>query len=62
MKKYRVGLHYSENGHIEIEAETKEHAEAKVIKMLEENGTVGMEIDMVGREYLVTDVKEKDKQ
>ena len=58
MKKYRVGFHYAENGYTDVEAASQEEAEAKVEKALEENGTAGIEIDMVGREYVVTDSHE----
>ena len=60
MKKYRVGFYYAENGYTEVEAESQKEAEVKVEKALEHDGTVGMEVDMVGREYVITDSKEME--
>ena len=58
MKKFKVGFYYEENGYTEVEAESLQHAEAKVRTMLSEDGTEDMEVDMVGREYGITDSKE----
>ena len=60
MKKYRVGFYYEENGYTEVEAKSKEHAEAKVREMLSEDGTEDMEVDMVARDFGITDSKEME--
>lgn len=53
--KYKVGFHYSENGYTEVEAVNQKEAEVEVEKALENNGTVGMEVNMIGRECVITD-------
>ena len=60
MKKYRVGFYYEENGYTEVEAESQKEAEEKVRKVLEYSGTDDMKVDMVGREYGITDSKEME--
>ncbi len=56
MKKFRVGLHYSETGHTIVEANNTFQAEAKVEKELADNGIDNLEIKQTNREYGVTDV------
>ena len=60
MKDFRVGVHYSETGHITIKANTVQEAEKKVEKILKEDGIDNIKIKCTNREYGVTDVKSLD--
>ena len=60
--KFKVGLYYEESGYCTVEAESKEEAERKVYKMLENEGASGIEkewgLDVVHREYDTTSSEE----
>ena len=58
MKKFRVGIYYTEIGHVIIEADDEHDAVSKVYKHLEDNGLDELKVDCNGREYDTTDVKE----
>ena len=57
MQTFKVGLYYTETGHVNIEANTAEEAEKKIIKCLKEDGLDNVVINCTDREYQVTDVR-----
>ena len=57
MQEFKVGVHYSETGHINVRAYSANEAEKKVEKWLEEDGLDNIKIRCTGREYGVTYVQ-----
>ena len=52
MGKYRVGFHYQVSGSMEVKAKSEKHAEAKVKKILAEEGIEDeANVDISDRDY-----------
>lgn len=52
MPKYRVGFHYQVSGSMEVNAKSEKHAEAKVEKILAEEGIEDeAKVDVTDRDY-----------
>jgi len=56
MDNYRVFFHYTEGGKAFVDADSREEAEEKVEKHLENSGLNGLDYEGTHREYEIIDV------